>query len=291
MRKIRYFIEYIFLRVALFLLDRISAQSARSFAVHCADFWYMINVSRRRLTQNNVLLSGIAKDRKKADGIAKASYRHFATLIVESIKSDETFDENNWQKNVEMDVDPEAMELFKKPGKGCILVSGHIGNWEVAAQLLSFIKPVVGITKHMNNPYADKLMKQRKPRYQFRPTPKRDTDKARFLTAIKNGEILALLIDQHAVKGTKINFFNKPVSSHRSPALLHLVSGAPLCFGYCLRKGPMSYKFVAQKPLIYKATGDRDKDVCAILNTLTEKLEDVIRQNPEQYLWAHRRWR
>jgi lauroyl/myristoyl acyltransferase len=53
----------------------------------------------------------------------------------------------------------------------------------------------------------------------------------------------------------------------------------------------MSYKFKAIAPIIHKSTGNRENDIREILEKLTAELEHAIRQNPEQYLWAHRRWK
>lgn len=291
-KRLRHVIEYIGVRFGLFLLDRLSPSAAAAFARGVADFWYVFNVSRRRTAIENITRSGIARTPAEASAIARASFRHFAVLVVESLRSGDAFNETNWREKVELDISPAAMEVLTKPGQGVILVSGHLGNWEVAAQLLSYLKPVVGITRDMNNPYTDRLMKQRKPRNRFRLTPKHDAGAGRLLSFLKDGEILALLIDQHARKqGTRVNFFGVPASTHTSPALLHLVTGAPLCFGYCLRTGPMSYRLKAADPIIHKPTGNKEQDVRTILEKLNRLLEDAIRQAPDQYLWGHRRWR
>ncbi|MDD4871825.1 MAG: lysophospholipid acyltransferase family protein [Kiritimatiellae bacterium] len=292
MKKLRHLLEYCASLFGLFLLDRISPSTAEHLAIKMADLWYCFNSLRRQIACDNIRRSGITPSDSEVNRIARESFRHLAVLVVESLKSGNVFDENNWREKVEIDIHPETMEILKEPGRGVILVSGHFGNWEVAAQLLSYIKPVTGITRDMDNPYTDKLMKERKPRNRFQLTPKHDAGVDRLLSVLKNGEILALMIDQHAMgRGMAINFFGMPASTHTSPALLHLVTRAPLCFGYCIRKGPMSYKFKAIAPIIHKPTGNRENDVRVILEMLTIELENAIRQNPEQYLWAHRRWK
>ncbi len=291
MKRLRHLLEYAGLRVALFLLDRVSLPSAELFADRLARLWFRVNVRRRRIARQNVLRSGITSDPVEADRIALGSFRHFSALIVESLRSGEIFNEGNWRERVELDIAPEAMATLSEPGKGVILVSGHLGNWEIAAQLISYLKPVVGITQNMDNPYTDRVIKERKPRNRFRLTPKHDTEPGRLLSVLRNGEILALMTDQHASRGIKVDFFGTPAFTHTSPALFHLITGAPLCFGYCLRKGPMSYKLTALPPIVHKPTGNRHNDVRAILERLNRELEQAIRANPKQYLWAHRRWR
>ena len=292
MKRLRHFLEYAGLRFALFILDRLSLATAERLARRVADLWYIFDTARRRTAIDNILRSGVAGIPAEAAVIARGSFRHFAVLVVESLRSGDAFTEANWRDKVELDITPAAMAVLCQPGQGVILVSGHLGNWEVAAQLLSYLKPVVGITRDMNNPHTDRLIKERKPRNRFRLTPKHDAGAGRLLAALKGGEILALLIDQYArSQGAFINFFGVPASTHTSPALLHLITGAPLCFGYCLRKGPMSYTLKAFDPIVRKPTGNKAEDVRFILEALNRRLEEGIRQAPDQYLWAHRRWR
>lgn len=278
---------------ALVLFDTLPPSAAARLAAALGSLAYAADTRRRNTACENIRRSGIATDEPEVRRIAKASFQHFAGVIADSLNAGRLFSNEDWRDRVQMDIDPSCMRVLENPAQGVILASGHIGNWEIAAQLLSTIKPVVGITRRMNNPYADALMQKRKPRHRFRLTPKHDADMGRFLSALKAGEALALLVDQHAPheRGMMINFFGTPASTHTSPALLHLITRAPLCFGFCVKTGPGSFLFKAPPPLALPRTGKRDVDVKAILDALNHELEAAIRQYPEQYLWAHRRWR
>jgi len=292
MKKLRHLIEYALLRPLLALIDVLSLRSAERLATVLADIWFAAASRRRGITCDNVRRSGIASSEGEVRRIAKNSFRHFACLVIDSLKSDQYFTPETWRDHVELDVSPETMALLEKPGQGLILISGHLGNWEIAAQVISHIKPVVGITRDMNNPYTNKLMKQRKPRNRFKLTPKHDADMGRLLGTLKDGHVLALLIDQHAKSsGMMIDFFGTPASTHTSHAMLHLITKIPMCFGYCVKTGPMQFKLKALPPITAERTGNRKADVKAILEQLTRELESAIRAYPEQYLWAHRRWR
>ena len=290
--EFRYRLEYLALRTALGLINGLKpGQSAAVFA-GIADMYYALSPSRKRTARKNVKKSGIAVENSDINRIARHSFRSFGILIAESLKCRSVLDEQNWRDYVEISIPPSTMSLLKEPGKGVILVSGHLGNWEVAAQLLSFIKPVVGITRGMNNPYTNRLMEKHKPHNRFRLEPKYAADPVRFISALKAGEILAVLMDQYARdRGMYIDFFGRPASTHKMPALLHLVTGTPLVFGYCVRKGPLKYAFNASEPIVKKKSGNKENDIREILEELVSRLEDAIRMYPEQYLWAHRRWR
>ncbi len=280
------------LRIALAIVDVMPLSVAEGFARFLADIYCELNVKRRQVAIDNIKRSGIAEDDDETRRIARDSFRHFAVLIIESIKSDRFFDKENWRDKVEMDIPEETMELLKKPGQGILLVSGHLGNWEVAAQLLSYLKPVMAITRDMNNPYSNNLILKRKSRERLTLTPKHSADGGRFLNVLRNGEVLALLNDQYARdRGMKVDFFGSPAETHTAVAMLHFITKAPICFGYCVRTGSMSFKFKATKPMVFKPTGDRNADTRAVLESLNRELEAAIREYPEQYLWAHRRWK
>jgi len=290
--SLRHYLEYAGLRGFIGLIDRMSPRASIKLSSTLADMFYALNAGRRNTAIDNILKSGITEKQESAARIARESFRNFAIMIVESLKSHTAFNADNWREKLEVNIPEKTMSLLNDPAQGVILVSGHFGNWEIAAQLMSYLKPVVGVTRKMNNPYTDKLMNERKPRNRFRLTPKRDADSTRFLNILKKGEMLALMIDQHARDhNIPIDFFGRPAQTYTTPAMLHLVTKTPICFGYCLRTGPMSYTLNASEPVTVRSTGNKRKDVELIMTDLTKRLEAVIREHPEQYLWAHRRWR
>lgn len=213
-------------------------------------------------------------------------------VVIESLKSAEMLDGDHWRDHVHLEIAPDVMAALENPDQGLIMVSGHYGNWEIAAQVLSRYKPVAGITRPMNNPRVEALIQRRKPRYRFNPIPKYAADPKRFLSVLGNGEILALLADQHArAGGVPIDFFGHPAATYKTAAMLHMVARAPLCFAACRRTAPMRFEIVTSPLIEHPASGNKKRDVRTILSTINEHLEAVIRKAPEQYIWGHRRWR
>lgn len=258
-----------------------------------ADVYYHADSRRRATAVSNIQRAGVVGTEVAARRLARESFRHFAAVLVESLKAGEVFDERNWRERAEVAITPACFQALESAGQGVLLVSGHLGNWELAAQLVSFVKPVVGITRRMSNPHVEQVIQRLKPRNRFRLTPKHDAgDPGRLVSVLKGGEVLALLIDQYGGgRGVPVDFFGSPASTHAGVALLHLITRAPLCFGYCVRTGKMKFRLVAGDPVTFERTGRKEDDVRRILTTLTGQLEGAIRLYPEQYLWAHRRWR
>jgi len=292
MRQLRYLVEYAVLRLVLLLIDCLSIHATVTLMRGLGGSWFLLDRRRARIAEDNVLRSGIAGRREEARRIARASFQHLGVVIAESLKSGRVPRGESLSECVSLSADPETLSLLNDPAKGIILASGHLGNWYMGARALSDIKPVVAIARRMNNPYTDRLMEKRLPGNRFRMTPKREAKARRFVSTLRNGEALAILIDQHARdRAMMIDFFGTPASTYTTPALLHLITGSPLCFGYCLRRGPMSYELKILPPLTSVPGDDRDRVVRDLLDRLNRHLEEVIRQHPEQYLWAHRRWK
>lgn len=289
---VRHLAEYLLLKAALAGFDRLSPAAAGGLARRLADLWWWVDLRRRRVARENILRSGIETEPGRIRQLGRRSAEHFAMVVVESLKSATILDRDDWGEAITLDIDPGVREVLEAPERGLIMASGHFGNWEIAAQLLSRYKPVAGITRTMNNPRVEALVQARKPRYRFHPIPKYAADPGRFVSVLKRGEILALLTDQHArSRGMRVDFFGHPAATHTTAAMLHLVTRAPLCFGACRRLGPMRFALSTSPLIEHERTGKRQDDVHAILARINGYLEEAIRQAPEQYLWGHRRWR
>jgi len=290
---VRYLAEYAVARALLLLIDLPPLTVATWFARRIAEAWYLIDFPRRRVVRENVLRSGVVGDPRAASALARKSVHHFAAVVVESLRSAPYLGDGRWQEHLQLEIHPEVEDVLNDPSQGLIVTSGHFGNWEIAAHVVSMFKPVVGVTRKMNNPLVERLISERKPRFRFRLEPKHAEDPIHLISVLKRGEALALLTDQHAhpFHGMKVDFFGHPVSSHTSAAMLHLVTRAPLCFAWCRRTGTMSFELKTTGLIRQPPSGTKDADVKAILDRLNRELEQVIREAPEQYLWGHRRWR
>jgi len=289
MKRVRHLIEYACVRLLVFVVDRLPLTVATCMARRLADLAYFLCSARRRTATANIRRSGVAGD---AGRIARQSFQHLAVLLVESLRLHDFLRGPDWQERVEMDIPPEAISVLRQPSQGVLVVSGHLGNWEAMGNLIATIRPLVGIARPMNNPHVERMMTRRTDGERFYTIPKYASDPRRLPRILNEGRILAMLIDQHARKGgVRIDFFGHPASTYRTAAVLHLLTRAPICFSYCIRTGPMSYKLTVAPLIRHTRTGNRKEDVKAVLARLNRELEAAIRAHPEQYLWAHRRWR
>lgn len=245
---------------------------------------------RRRISVDNILKCGVTSDAKEAKRIAKKAWCHLAGHICEALAVPNVVTKDDWRDHLDVsEADPEAARLLlDEPETPILLVSAHHGVWEAATNVLSFARPMIAIARVMNNKTVAKWMSK----YHFRG-PVTVIDKNHGFTP----EILAkwrnecaamtILMDQHTAGGELLTFFGRPARTFTSATRLAMRTGYPVVVGSFVRIAPYQYRLVGEEPLVFGKDADR-REATQLLN---DRIEKAIRAYPEQYLWAHRRWR
>lgn len=184
------------------------------------------------------------------------------------------------------------LEHFRDTGHVAVIVTGHFANWEVMAAVLTQSGLPVQITyRRINNPHLDARVRKKREAYGTKLlVPKSGPRGARqLLTALENGESIALLNDQKFNGGVSIPFFGKDAMTAPGPTRLALKSGAPLLPLSITREGA-NFTMTVHDPIYLEPTHDRVADMEAGTKLITKFVEDRIRENPAQWFWVHRRW-
>lgn len=292
-KPIRHFAEYLCARAALGMVNAAPPRVSQAFGHALADLAFVAAAQRRRIACANLLRTGLAQTPAQARQLARQSFRHLADVALESVLCARRLTADTWQEAVELELPDATRRLLDDPAQGIIVVTGHVGNWEVGGHLLSFLKPVTAVARRMNNPRTQALFDRYSARGRLSIVPKRQADPRMLVRTLRQGRLLGLLMDQHArgESALKVPFFGHPAAMYATPARLQRLTGAPIIFQYALRTGRLRYRMVISEPLVYPATSDPRADRYAVLLDLNQRLEAAIRQAPGQYLWAHRRWR
>ena len=176
---------------------------------------------------------------------------------------------------------------------GCVLASLHQGNWEVntsAAIKLGF-RPA-GVYRQLTNPIVEAfVLKARAPFYPgglFSKRPGGDIAR-RLLTFVKSGGALAILADLKDDSGVSLNFIGKPSTASAFPAFIARMTGRPLIAGRMVRTKGVRFRCETEQ-IEVPVTADRHADIAEATRRLALVFERWIRENPEQWLWTHRKW-
>ena len=245
---------------------------------------------RRRIAVDNVLKAGITSDAKEALRIARESWGHLVGHVCEALRVPHVVTRDNWREHLDVSGGhPAAVKaLLDDVDRPIILVSAHHGVWEAATNLLSFARPMIAIARVMNNRFVAGWMKK----HHFRG-PVTIIDKNHGFTTnvlrqwANENAAMTILMDQHTSKGMPLQFLGRRAMTFTSAARLAIRTGYEVVVGSFVRIAPFKYRLVGGAPLTFK----RGDDVAAAAQLLNDRLGEAIRQYPEQYLWAHRRWR
>jgi KDO2-lipid IV(A) lauroyltransferase len=290
--KCWHLLEFTAARTLLFTLGIAPLPVVLAIAGFAARVAFFVWRPRRRVAINNLLQAGLCADERAARRLAFISFRAFTVMVAETIVARRRIRSDNWQEFVTLKLGPEAEDLVREPGRGLLVASAHLGNWEVAARAVSMIKPMCVVYRPFNNPMLDRAAHKTRSGERLRLVSRLDPDPMRFIEALAAGEIVALMIDQHAAKArVAVDFFGRPAWTTRSVAMLHLATRAPLLVACAIRTGPLRYEIHAVGPIAVSRTGDREKDVHAITQAITGEIEKLARRYPDQYMWGHRRWK
>lgn len=177
-------------------------------------------------------------------------------------------------------------------GNGLMLVSGHVGNWELGgAYLAARGLPISVVARHMANPLVDRYLTKTRERIGL-DVIHDEVAVRRVPRALRAGRAVAFLVDQAAIglASTWVPFFGRLAKTPRGPAVFALRLDTPVVFAGVRRlpSGRFQFSFEA---VDVPRTGILDEDVDAIVQRYTKVLETFVRKTPDQYLWQHRRWK
>ncbi|MCG6956065.1 MAG: lysophospholipid acyltransferase family protein [Gemmatimonadetes bacterium] len=187
----------------------------------------------------------------------------------------------------------EPVEAAVRAGTGALVVTGHIGNWEIgAAALAARGFPFDVVAKGMANEAFEKDLIAARERLGLRVVDMSAAPRE-VLRSLKVGRLVGLVADQNAgSRGVFVPFFGRVAATARGPALFALRTGAPIFLGLSLRLPGSEARYrVTLRPLPVQATDDLDADVTRVTAAHTAALEEAVRAVPEQYFWQHRRWK
>ncbi|GAB4328692.1 MAG: lauroyl/myristoyl acyltransferase [Candidatus Zixiibacteriota bacterium] len=245
---------------------------------------------RRRIAQDNLRRAyGGALSEAEIARIARQTFQTMGQTAVETLRFGRTRPDDLLAR---VEGNPAVLHEAMKAGKGAVLVSGHFGNWEVfGAWIRALGFEIDVVVKPMRNPLVDSFYNQCRAAMGVGVIHTQVATK-QIVRSLAKRRFVAILADQYTgAEGIDVEFFGRPASTPRGPAALALRFGCPILSGVMVQSPEGRFSTLIDGPIEYDATGDTERDVRAITQELTTRLERNIRGNPGQWLWTHRRWR
>lgn len=175
-------------------------------------------------------------------------------------------------------------------GNGVILLMGHLGCWELLGAWLARemavrrLGPLGAVTGTVHNPAVDRLLQERRRSLGLKVLPRSEGARP-MVRHLQAGGVVAVLMDQNTrVSSGTAPFFGHPAPTPAGPVRLSLRYGIPMLPVALARHGE-GHRLVHLPPV--EPAG---RDEMEMLVAANAALEELIRRNPAEWVWFHRRW-
>ncbi|MGD9588378.1 MAG: lysophospholipid acyltransferase family protein [Pyrinomonadaceae bacterium] len=275
------------------LLPRRSAVAAASVA---AGAGYYLLGGLRRVAFTNLTIAFPELDDAERRKLAKGAFRNLGRIIGEMSQFAKASREDV-NRLIEFRIDPEVYSAYKRmqsEGRGVIIVSPHLGNWEVLVfGWAVYDAPMSYLARPLDNPMIERLTHRLRTKFGNRPIGKSNSV-MKASRVLREEGLLGILADvnAHPKEGVFVPFFGKDACTSNGVALLALRTNSmilPMCAAWDEREG--RYIGIHGPLMAPVATGDRKEDVRQTTAAFTAEVEKLVRRFPDQWLWIHKRWK
>jgi len=288
------YVAYLAVRSLVAFAQMLTIEQSYSLARGLAWVLYHVDERHRKVGLDNLTHAfGDSLSDQERDQIVRGVYRHFCKMLMEILHIPRKLHLTNWRERVVLVGHAPILDKFMDGDRPMIFLTGHYGNWELAGYVFGlFGYPTVSVARALDNPYLERYLRK------FRETTGQSLIPKtggydQMVEVLRSNGALGFLADQDAgQRGLYVDFFGRPASTHKAIALLAIEHQALVFVGVSRRIGPGFRYEIRCEDVIEPAslTGTAD-DVRILTQRYTSALERLIRQDPTQYLWLHRRWK
>lgn len=291
MAKLSHRLEYAAVFVFAAIANLLSARMADALGSALGSLFHFFWGSRKKVAFENIRKSDIGQNfsRVETEALVKRVFQNTGRTLME-VSRLRQLGQNGARKIVELG-SLQHLAKARSEGNGCIVLTAHFGNWE----LLGGMATTLGFKVHFliasqHNLLVNNFLINLRKEMGVGIISLEQSAREVFKVLNANG-IVAIVADQHAPSGIKLNFLGREAMVPRGPALFSIRKNAPVC-SYLIRRERFDRHIVIAGPMIYPPdSGDEEADIRYITEKYTSFFEDGIRQWPDQWLWTHRRWK
>ena len=177
-------------------------------------------------------------------------------------------------------------------GKGVVLLTAHIGNWEwLGAALAMDGFPMATVVKRQPNDQHTRILNEYRQKAGIEVFARGGSELVGAAKALKQGKVLGFLADQDAgASGAVISFLGKLASTPLGPAVFAKRFQSPIVPIFIVRRPEGGHRVLIHPPFYYEDTGNEDRDIYNLTLKMTQIIEDTIRAYPDEWLWFQKRW-
>lgn len=257
------------------------------------SFMYRVDRKHRERAIGNLRRSFPEMPQRQVERLAEASMQHMCRLAVETVSTTRLIHIDSFARHIEFVSFTETLELMLRKHQGLIMLTGHFGNWEILGYVLATLGfPTTSIARPLDNQYMSHWLFDVRERNGQRIIAKKGAVEE-VTTVLEEKGVVGFIADQNAgSKGMFVDFFGRKASTYKSIGLLAMQYEVPVIIGFARRTDkPFHFQVGAQDIIHPKDWQNQDDPLRYITQRYTNAIEDMVRKDPAQYLWVHRRWK
>ena len=252
---------------------------------------FYLAVPQRRIVRRNLKFSRIISSPKQIQGLSRRVFQHFGITIVELLQM-ACMSQQELVSRVRIEGEQILIEALASQ-KGIVLVTAHLGNYEMAAQSIPcFLRlQMAAVAKKMRNHRLNSFIHHLRTRFGNKIIYKKGA-LPEMMQTLRQGAIVAILMDiSRRFEGVEVSFLGRRATATPAAALLGLRCKSPIVPAFCHRNSKGELIAQIEPPIELKRTQDLRFDLQANTQQITDRVERAIRCYPEQWNWMLKRWK
>ncbi len=252
--------------------------------------YYLLRGMRQQSIENLRISYGRDQSARELSHIVKRNFRNLGKSLIEVLNL-----KNLKPRQIDSLVSIEGEEYLKealKRGNAVVLMTGHVGNWELmVCALAARGYPLNVMAAPFYSLRIDEWIIKLRLRFKIKTISRGSSISSKTLLGVLHRKgILGLLIDLDAYANGS-DLFNRKAYTPVGAARLALQSGAVAMVFAIVRLPCDRHRITIHKPITFIRTADYEKDVKIHANIITGMIETYVKQYPDQLLQIHRRWK
>ena len=283
--KLQHYLQYGALRVLAGIMRAVPVD-ASSWTMGRAFGLVFPHLKRHARAKEHLALAMPDLSEADRERIAREMWRQLGRVAGEAFQIDRILADQS-----RITVPDNFEEIRELTRDGCIIGTAHVGNWEVGGAVAKWGgRPLAGVYQALHNPLADAYVRRmRGPVYPAGLFAKGGNLGTRLIGLARQGAVVGIVADLREKRGVEVEFFGQPAFATPLPAMLARLSGRPLLAGVVVRENGVHFRAKIER-IDVPHSDDRNRDIQIATQRLHDMFERWIRENPEQWMWTHRKW-
>lgn len=283
--------KYLLYKFGQFWVNHLPLLIAYRIGVFLSDLQYLFSFRDRRAVKNN--LCTILKSKGNLSRPTREVFRNFGRYLVEFFRMAHYVDKNFILENIKIQ-NIEYVNQVLREGKGGIILSAHIGNWELGGVVLSMLGyPLAALAlPHKERPVNDLFNQQRESKGVL--VIPANIGVRKCIDFLQQKYLIAWMGDRSfSSNGEIMDFLGKKTLMPRGPAIFACKTGSPIIPAYLIREKNNKFLFDFGKPIyppVATQSHVQKQDMLSVMQQYKNSIEQKIHQYPMQWLMFREFW-